>query len=108
MKMNGWQSTVRVSERSTGVTSLQVFSGGFLQPYQPSLRIDHRILLPTIMSRDEGHRRVCYDYLYLHAQADNFAQVRVPLAGFRELQKTDQNACTDIYRAFDGMGPKQY
>jgi hypothetical protein len=35
-------------------------------------------------------------------------QIRVPLAGFRELQETDQNAGTDIHRAFDGMGPKQH
>jgi hypothetical protein len=47
-------------------TSLPQFSGGLLQSYQPSLRIDHRILLPTIMSRDEGHRRVCKT-LFVHA-----------------------------------------
>jgi hypothetical protein len=58
MRTNGWQSIVRPSKHSTITTSLQVFSGGLLQPYQPSIRIDHRILLSTIMSRDEGYGRV--------------------------------------------------
>jgi len=32
------------------------YSGGFLQSHQPSLRLNYRILLPTIMPRDEGDR----------------------------------------------------
>jgi MOB kinase activator 1 len=51
--------------------SLPRFSGGLLQSYQPSLRIDHRILLPTIMSRDEGHRRVC-ESVWISAKLINF------------------------------------
>jgi len=33
-----------------GNTCLPKCSGGFLQPYQPPLRIDHRILLSTVVS----------------------------------------------------------
>jgi hypothetical protein len=64
------------------VHSLPRFSGGFLQSYQPSVRIDHRVLLPTIVSRDEGYGRVCQDVRYIrkrtlirHAGSSTFGRI---------------------------------
>lgn len=37
---------------------LTVCSGGFLQPDQLAVRSDYRILLSTVLPRDEGYRRV--------------------------------------------------
>ena len=41
-----------------GLAYSPIFSGGLLQPHQSSIRINHRVLLPAIVSRDEGDGRV--------------------------------------------------
>jgi hypothetical protein len=38
----------------------------------------------------------------------NNHQIRVLMAGFRQLQETHEDASANIHRAFDGMGPKQH
>jgi hypothetical protein len=37
-----------------------IASGRFLQPDQPALWVNHRVLFTPELSRDEGDRRVCY------------------------------------------------
>jgi hypothetical protein len=34
---------------------LTVPSGGLLQPNQPALWLDYRVLFPTVLPRDEGY-----------------------------------------------------
>src|SRR5271155_4925585 len=35
-------------------------------------------------------------------------QIRVLMAGFRQLQETHKDASANIHRTFDGMGPEQH
>lgn len=35
-------------------------------------------------------------------------QIRIPLAGLGELQKTNQDVCAGVHRALDELGPEQY
>jgi len=78
-----WSLTGLIEESRLTYT----YSRRLLQPDQPSLRIHHRVLLTSIMSRDEGHRRVSaecpqeiaedcahrlYRFEYLWQDSENF------------------------------------
>ena len=51
---NEWLAVNSKDFVSARLPCSRMISGGFLQSYQPSLWIDHRVLLATIMSRDES------------------------------------------------------
>lgn len=109
--VNGLRSTVHDRTPSIRLfgnrSSFLLGSGRLLQPNQPSLRLDHWVLLTPVVPRNESDWRVgrhpgfCW-LLFKHSQ------IWISMARLREFQAAYKNACSRIYWTSNGLGSRKH